>query len=266
MKVPQILSLRCPTLDLDNGILRAWWIDPLVASLSFAFFIMWYWYHERKRGLSRDATFLQGSGYGQSLESLVAYWIGVYLFKCIIPPPATELPDGIPYSASGVFYLVAEVSSGIVLYDGIMFFIHWAMHEVPLLRSWHLRHHDYPNATLETRDTLRHSLEDGSIQVLVNISVQRCTPWGLVKSRLARALHNIIVTWMLAESHTASPEPYIWRQWCVGVREHRLHHFGALKDGPYGKHHRHQQFFGFLDDARAWWRQRQLVCGTTRCN
>ena len=253
------LAIHPPSWDLGNGVFRAWWIDPLVASLSFAFFIMWYWYHERKRGLSRDNTFQEGCGYGQALESLVAYWIGIYLFKYIISPPAPVLPDGIPYNGMEMFYLMAEVSSGIVLYDAILFFIHWAMHDVPMLRSLHARHHDYPAVALEARDTLRHSLLDGSLQVLVNICVQRGTPWGLVKSRLARALHNVIVIWMLTESHTASPEPYVWRQWFVGVREHRLHHFGTLRDVPYGKYHRHQQFFGYLDDARAWWRQRQVI-------
>jgi len=256
MTMPQ---LNFPSLDLENGVLRAWWFDPLTASLSFGFFVMWYWYEERKRGLSRDKTFHDGFGYGQALESLVAYWIGVYAFKSIIPPPAQVLSDGIPYTASDLLYLMAEVSSGIVLYDAVMFCLHWAMHEFPLLKKWHARHHDYPEASLEARDTLRHSLVDGSLQVLVNICVQRRTPWGIAKSRVARALHNILVTWMLTESHTASPFPCTWRKWCIGVREHRLHHLNSLKDGPYGQHHRHQQFFGYLDDARAWWRQQRRV-------
>lgn len=245
----QQLHVLLPSLDMEDGVFRAWWFDPLTASLSFGFFIMWYWYEERKRGLSRDKTLNDGIGYGQAFESLVSYWIGVYLFKCIISPPSPVLPDGIPCNASDIFYLFAEVSSGIVLYDAGMFFVHWAMHQVPCLRRIHARHHEYPEATLEARDTLRHSLLDGSLQVLVNICVQRTTPWGMTKSRLARALHNILVTWMLAESHTASPYPYIWRRWCIGVRQHRLHHLGSLE--------RHQQFFGYLDDSRTWWRHQQ---------
>lgn len=254
-----MIQLEFPSLNLDNGIFRAWWFDPLTASLSFGFFIMWYWYEERKRGLSRDKTLEKGCGYGQAMESLLAYWIGVYFFKYIVPPPAPILPDGIPYCTSDALYLMAEVWGGIVLYDGIMFVLHWAMHEIPCLRRIHARHHDYPDQQLEARDTLRHSLVDGSLQVLVNICVQRCTPWGATKSRLARSLHNVLVTWMLTESHTSSPYPYIWRRWFVGVRQHRLHHLGSSNDdhGRYGKHHRHEQFFGYLDDLRAWWRQRR---------
>jgi hypothetical protein len=90
---------------------------------------------------------------------------------------------------------------------------------------------------------------DGSLQVLVNILVQRRTPWGVVKTRLARGLHNFFVIWMLVESHSASNIPCIWRSLLVGVREHRLHHLGSTD--PYGKNHRFQQFFGYLDELRA---------------
>jgi sterol desaturase/sphingolipid hydroxylase (fatty acid hydroxylase superfamily) len=236
---------------LLDGVFRTWWFDPVVASVSFGGFVNWYWNHERKRGLSSDTTFTQSMGWGPLFDSLAAYWIGICIFMRVVPPPAPTLPDGIPNNVSEVLYLVAEVVSGIVLYDAGMFFLHLAMHEFQMLKSWHAKHHDQGAGTVEARDTLRHSLLDGSLQVIVNIGVQRFTFWGAVKSRLARCLHTILVTWMLAESHTASPEPNSWRNWFVGVREHRLHHLG--------KHNRHEQFFGYLDDARAWWQERQRI-------
>ena len=146
------------------------------------------------------------------------------------------------------------------------------MHEIPALRKFHYEHHNASKGTLESRDVLRHSLVDASLQVLVNILVQRHTVWGLVKSRLARAVHNVLVIWMLTESHTAAPTPYIWRRWCVGVRDHRIHHLGQHHAAAetlsslrplvselnnqesldfYGRNHRYQQFFGYLDDLRA---------------
>jgi len=79
------------------------------------------------------------------------------------------------------------------------------------------------------------------VQVLVNICVQRTNVWGSTKSRLARALHNVIVTWMLTESHTCAPAPRLARRCFLGVQRHRAHHAGS----PY-----YQQFFGYLDDAR----------------
>ena len=141
---------------------------------------------------------------------------------------------------------------GIILYDAIFFFLHWGMHEIPLLRYWHRRHHQC-TPLVEARDVLRHGLVDGALQVLVNILVQRHTPWGAVKTRLARGLHNIVVIWMLTESHTASPYPNIWRKYFVGVREHCLHH-SPPRDGKKcvdtEKRVRYQQFFGYLDGMR----------------
>ena len=89
--------------------------------------------------------------------------------------------------------------------------IHWCMHKQALIARLsglafdsrapgqvfsldriHRTHHEA--SSLEDRDVLRHGPVDGVLQVIVNIMVQRCTPWGLVKSRSARAIHNIVVS------------------------------------------------------------------------
>lgn len=235
-----------PSLDLDHGFLRAWWFDPMSATVAFGVSINWYWYHERRLGLSSDPTF--GStvqfSLGPLFSSGLAYWVGILLWKLVVPPAADEIPDGIPSSASELAYLLAEVVSGIIAYDAIFFFVHWAMHGLRCFQRFHRRHHAHSH--LEARDTLRHSVVDGSLQVIINIALQRHTLWGGVKTRLARLLHNIIVIWMLTESHAAAPTPYVWRRWCVGVREHHRHHTGRE-----GELVRHQQFFGYLDNWRA---------------
>ena len=325
-------SFCCWLLD---RVFRQWWFDPALATACFAVFINWYWYHERRRGRSRDVSFRSAcvepqegldsirsssSSNHQSLrllldhyvgpmfQSLAAYWMGIYLWTSVVPPAAPHIPDGLPSSASEVLYLTAEVVTGIVLYDAIFFLIHWAMHGVPALRVLHARHHElqqsqpystsgsksHHSATtdvprMESRDVLRHSLADGALQVLVNILVQRRNVlWGPVKTRLARALHNIVVIWMLTESHSAVPTPNVWRRrWCPGVRDHYRHHTGRVNmtatthhqqhhnvdecsetdtdddddtDSSSSKtnersssnHHRlrYQQFFGYLDDLR----------------
>lgn len=116
-----------------------------------------------------------------------------------------------------------------------------------LLLFVHLRYHALPDKnygeSVEARDTLRHGLWDGSLQVLVNILVQRHSAWGTVKSRLARALHNVLITWRLAESHTASPFPNKWRRFFVGEREHCYHHQAGFDGAGSGKPRRYQQFF-----------------------
>ena len=100
----------------------------------------------------------------------------------------------------------------------------------------------------------------------------------MCKSRLARLVHNVVVVWMLVESHTRVPQGYVWRRWCVGVREHWRHHSALVyndeereesatsgskrhdiisaRTNPESsatttstpkRRHRYQQFFGHLD-------------------
>jgi sterol desaturase/sphingolipid hydroxylase (fatty acid hydroxylase superfamily) len=244
-----------PGIDIQNGIFRAWWFDPLVATVSFAVLINWYWYHERRLGLStvQELRWEVLNASSQPVKATVGYWVGIYVWRIIVPPAGNnQLPDGIPFCMLDLAYLGAEVIAGIVFYDAIFFWIHWGMHRIPFFRHVHHDHHDISKGTLESRDVLRHSFLDASLQVLVNIFVQRYTPWGAVKSRVARAFHNILVIWFLTESHTAAPVPNIWRRWLVGVREHRLHHLGGSPD------YRYQQFFGYLDDFRLFYAKYQL--------
>lgn len=244
MRISKILS------QWGLSAFRSWWFDPFVATVSFAVLINWYWSHERRQKASSVDSFTETIGLqlGPLYSSLVAYWIGILLWTSVVPPASLDIPDGTPTNLAEAMYLCTEVVTGIVLYDGIFFCIHWAMHDLKPLRRFHKRHHHVQNhrVPVESRDVLRHSLVDGTLQVLVNILVQRHTPWGMVKTRLARALHNVLVIWMLCESHSAATTPYIWRRYFVGVKNHYEHHAG--------QNHRYQQFFGYLDD----WREREL--------
>ncbi len=140
----------------EGGIFRTWWFDPLVATTSFTVFIHLYWYEERKRGFSSNSTFTEtiGVGWGPLYNSLGAYWLGIYLLQCFVPQ-SKHRPDGIPQNWMDIAYLLTEVLSGIVLYDALMFFLHWAMHEIPAYHHWHVRHHSN-SKKVEARDTLRH--------------------------------------------------------------------------------------------------------------
>ncbi|KAL7579482.1 hypothetical protein ACA910_007863 [Epithemia clementina (nom. ined.)] len=261
-----------PTFSAPDGVVRAWYFEPLVAVVSFFAWIHLWGYAERQRGLSNSKSlkeYLANPAQGYSFWTVVLYVVGIYIWKMFVPPVAPNIPDGIPSSLPELAYLIAEVSAGIVWYDFIFFFIHWSMHEIPFLRELHHDHHAVmPGGILEANHVLHHSFADGTFQVLVNIFVQRRTPWGAVKTRLARILHNIVITSMLTESHSASPTPYFWRRWFVGVREHRLHHFNdhcsrslwiltnSENIASKGKFDRHQQFFGYLDNLRF-----MLSCG-----
>jgi len=297
--IKPIHQWELPTFQLEDG-LREWWVDPFFATFFFAFWINVYWYFERHSGTSqRKITFESILKFDDLAASGTVYWIGILIFKMMVAPPGANsnqtMPDGIPNSFTSCLYLVFEVITGIVLYDFIFFFVHWGMHELPIhkLRKIHHRHHQltrviFPNTSksfpskttthsqklCEARHVLRHSFIDGTLQVLVNIIVQRHNIWGYhilglhnasfgwvtnysIKSRLARFLHNVLVTWMLTESHTSSPYPKIFRNAFVGVREHRNHH---LHHHDYKSGIRYQQFFGYLDNWRFWW----ITCKKTK--
>jgi hypothetical protein len=299
----QTVTSWCTT-EASSGnfvTVREWWwlVEPFVASLSFAMFINIYWFQERKRGLSRDNNFwttVNLCSMGDLYNSLVAYWIGIFVLRIIqyfaivifnrlprmtlvtMKVKSSSVPlsllqsmdhrhhDTIPTDFNGMCYLISEVVTGIILYDASFFFIHWMLHEVSWIKQWHHRHHHHqPGASLlEARDVLRHSLVDGILQVGCNIIVQQYhisvvfSSLKLTfkpKTRIARVVHNIVVPWMLTESHTSSPAPWVWRRFFVGVREHRYHHLRYHR-----QHHdngernitieRHQQFFGYLDEIR----------------
>lgn len=301
-----------------NNIFYTWWFEPALATACFAFFINWYWYYERNVFQVSVASTFRSTVYldvknGPLLQSFLSYWIGIYIWTRIIPPASNHIPNGIPQNLSDCGDLLLQVVLGIVYYDAIFFVIHWMMHEIPILRKFHARHHDYheiqkntaenkfnlkskianPTVSAETkqqqeqnksllmmecRQTLCHSFVDGALQVLVNILVQRklwipYVDWKstqyyylhgvgmtlVIKSRLARAIHNIIIIWMLTESHSAAPKPCIWRKYFIGCREHYLHHTILLtsesstnNNGIYRQQRRmrYQQFFGYLDDLR----------------
>lgn len=219
--------------------LRAWWIDPSVSTLSFSFAIAVYDREERKLGC-KPRGFMSAGSVSPLLLALFSYWGGVLLWVATVPAPP-DIPDGVPGTLCELVYLVLEVICGVVAYDFVFYCVHCCMHWTATLWGPHKTHHS-KTTEVRARDVLLHSPIDGTLQVLVNILVQRCNIWGATKSRLARAIHNVVVTWMLTESHTASPVPKVARHFFVGVRRHRAHH---MVDAPF-----YQQFFGYLDDAR----------------
>ena len=284
---------KFPTFELNNGW-REWWVDPLIATLSFAVSIHIYWYHEHKYNHcctpypKWNSSLFQWKD-SDIYKSGIAYWIGILLFKTIIYPPGQTfqssykpIPDGIPDSIWSFFRLGLEVITGILFYDFLFFFIHWSISNI---RYIHVRHHQHSQISsihtqkstismthrdtisIQAKDVLRHSLPDGILQVIVNIIVQRYNLWGYcymwipfhlpytIKSQCARWIHNILITWMLTESHTSYPHFNVFRHYCIGIREHRLHHMYPWKYDT-----RYQPFFGYLDQCRFQWKTKMSKC------
>ena len=107
------------------AVLRAWWVDPAVATLGFASAILFFDHRERREGCGVR------SSWGVSHIALVYYWLFVYGWRQVIPP-LSHIPDGLPTDVSSAAYLALEVAYGLFAYDLIFFFVHWSMHAAQL--------------------------------------------------------------------------------------------------------------------------------------
>lgn len=190
---------------------------------------------------------------------------GVYVLQHLIHAPAipstvsptsfiTEMihQDGLPWDCAGVAYVVVETVAGIMLYDAVFFLLHLCIH-YPRIWGIHQSHHTHTTVCVDS--VLHHSFLDGLLQVGTNVIVQRYNYFtvfvpgymcAVPKTRLARLLHNLLVTWMLTESHanvTTGTHVTIFRRFptlFAGIQRHRTHHQNPRRY--------YQQFFGYLDD------------------
>lgn len=237
------------------------WADAIISSISFNFWIFLYTWIEENYSVRRSLVITYSKS---NLFHLGFYLMGVYLLFQVVSPPLFSHCEnqfilqlhnnhGIPNTIWDSLYVLIEVVSGLVLYDFIFFILHLCYHKTAL---WiiHKRHHTHKH--VRATSVLNHSFFDAISQVGVNIIVQRYNyftlfvPYlGMVvpKTKVARTIHIILVTWMLTESHSTvrgifKHFPYIF----TGICYHREHHTRNMV--------RYQQFFGHLD-----WLQQTLV-------
>ena len=122
--------------DKLAGLLRAWWVDPAIASLGFATALAFWDHRERSEGCGVRES------WGNSHISLLIYWLFIFGWVNLVPPPP-NIPDGCPTDLPSAAYLVLEIAVGIWAYDFLFFFVHWAMHAAHFrMHHTHHRHHD----------------------------------------------------------------------------------------------------------------------------
>lgn len=195
---------------------------------------------------------------GFSNLAIVAYLLPLLVFDQLYP--RRQLPLGCPTSAE----LVGGVCCSIFVYDFIFYWIHLALHKVPwLFRHVHSTHHRQVDLTsketgeyarirchnlvtvvvserLRRATTVHHSLLDGTLQVGANIVALKLL--GL--HPLTRAVHNIVVTYLLTETHAGYDMPWML---------HNVIPCGVLGGAPRHEAHHHcgsvhyHQFFTYLD-------------------
>lgn len=236
-----VASTRQAQCLASNSVLRQWWVEPFVATLSFAIAINLFRIIEVKGNLhhaTSDIFDLTRST--RLLKAGASYWFGIWALGHVLPRAQID------WSCPS-FGALLDLIFGVWAYDFLFYWLHRAMHRAPKFGAWvsHSTHHG-PGKKVRAHHVLEHSVVDGSLQVLTNIIVQRYGVFG-PKNWVARLLHNVVVTYLLTESHADLDEHSTWQgvasyfpNLLRGVVRHRAHHANA--GAPY------QQFFGYLDD------------------
>jgi len=194
------------------------------------------------RGFGRDLhkTVVPAVGYLASIAVFHHFHIGTLLFG--EKPPLESLPP------PTYWRLVTEVALGIFLYDLFFYPFHASFHKLRVgpWRRQHTRHHQWASKERVAHnavETVQNSYLDSGIQVAINILVQNISPWGY-KDPLSRALHNLMVTYLLTEAHSGYDLPFmshrLFPRVFGGAPRHELHH-------QHGNVYFHQ-FFMWIDD------------------
>lgn len=184
-------------------------------------------------------------GKNRSVKALLAYLLPLLVFDIIVP--RRRLSADCP----GFFAVVGKVCQTIFVYDFIFFFIHLGLHKLRILHALgHQKHHE--KAVLSSIEVINHSFIDGSLQVASNIVALK-----LCKAHpLSRALHNIIITYLLTELHAGYDAPWMLHNLLPfrilgGPPAHEIHHRSGTRN--------FQQFFTYLDAAYDYWTTKSQV-------
>jgi sterol desaturase/sphingolipid hydroxylase (fatty acid hydroxylase superfamily) len=252
---------------LDQSWSRWVMLEALVAGFSFLMWILWF-RNLDSLPMLQCFRFVQrpAAPYGHKLRELKSAWgdvcsptkqhgkvlrtsasLPIYLLSVALLH-LVRMPRPVQTEAPSFTRLACELAVGIWAYDFIFYWLHLFMHRFHWLPHGHNLHHEHSERCgskfLEAEAVVNHSLVDGALQVIVNIFVQNLTIYGLPKHKLSRLLHNVVVTYLLTESHAGLDLPWashrVFPELFGGAWRHEIHH----------QYHRccFHQFFTYLDD------------------
>jgi len=268
--LPVILLLHASAVvNLDAWVAKLWqelytwpqlhWamIEALVAAIAFVVWISGFFlineipFMKRYRMVVREESHPSGTHCMSDKtkhrvwSSFPVYVLSIFALHLVRSAPKVQ------QEAPSAARLLIELFLGIWAYDFIFYWLHLAMHRFP--HRWHKHeiHHElkvHPvcgTNFLSAELVVNQSLEDGTMQVLVNMLVQNMPLyWGLPKHKLSRLLHNILVTYLLSEAHSGLDLPWSMHRLCPrllgGAYRHEYHHH--RRDCCF------HQFFCYLDD------------------
>jgi sterol desaturase/sphingolipid hydroxylase (fatty acid hydroxylase superfamily) len=216
-------------------------LEAYVAGLSFAFWIILFRSFDRMIFMKKYKFSSQVADFSSldlsSWNPLLIYLVSIHIYHLFItkPPAQSESPT--------VDRIIFEVATGIILYDFIFFWIHFAMHYFTSFSRYHQHSVHHRHTVLCASVVQQHSAVDGTLQVVVNIIVQNTSIFYPRKHLLSRLLHNILITYMLTEIHAGYDGFWSMHKLFPGLVGgaacHEIHH----RTGS----HNFQQFFSYLD-------------------
>ena len=258
--------------------------EPYIAVLSFmvacGIFTLAKWWIKRRRGTSlvaSRATSLAPSDAtakkddvsvddGSFINGPVGPWlfwavsnVGVYLGAIDIFQRVTRYGETLyrvdaHWGAPGDFTatrICLEVLLSVLGYDLLFFVVHKSWH-TPGMPRWyralHDDHHDHYQSVhkpLHVMASFHHHFCDAAVQVMINAGLQQVVGLGTYRHTMSKLLHNMVVTYLIVESHSGMDLPFMTHRWLFpdwwgGAPAHQKHH--NTGKAPF------HQFWTILDD------------------
>uniref|UniRef100_A0A7R9SWM1 Fatty acid hydroxylase domain-containing protein n=1 Tax=Pycnococcus provasolii TaxID=41880 RepID=A0A7R9SWM1_9CHLO len=208
-----------------------WWFqhdtfEPVLATTSFAFWMaLWYavdlvaYAHIPTRyRLQTSESMHQWKPQGHVAQEVLLYLAPLAMYDHV--KPRRVLPPDAPTALA----CLAQVMCSLLLYDCLFAIFHRAMHSHPVLyRRVHAKHHH--NAVVRARDAVRVSALEQLVDVSCSILALKLTG----SHPLSRAIHNIVITFLITELHSGYSFPWSFESVVpyglyLGPTKHVLHH------------------------------------------
>ena len=234
-------ALLCPTLapracdaaveDAYARLKATWWFqhdtfEPVLATAAFATWLaMWYLvdvlHHaripRRFKVQPTERSMEHWKPEGHVAQQVLLYLVPIALYDRV--KPRRVLPEHAPTAAA----CIGQVALSLLLYDCLFAVFHAAMHNHPALYALHAKHHQ--SSVVRARDAVRVSV----LEQLVDVS---CSIWALKLSGshpLCRAMHNVVITYLIAELHAGYRFPWMLERvvpfgLVMGPTKHIAHH------------------------------------------
>jgi len=171
------------------------------------------------------------------IDEVMWYLLPWLIFDFFFPRREDTMLKAFP-DAPDLRMVVVQVLLSLVAYDCFFYAGHRLFHWIRL--SQHQKHHDN-GGSIRAIDAVRHSFWDGTFDVFCSVFALT-----LVGSHpLSRAVHNIVATYLITESHCGYDFPWSLSRLTNGIflssRAHAHHH--EIGNANFGK------FFSILDRA-----------------